>query len=180
MKKILIPIANGTEELEAVTLIDLLRRAEFLVTVASVNELTITASRKTKIQADCLITDCMAGDFDLIALPGGMPGAENLRDSLPLTSILKKHFTHHKPLAAICAAPAVVLHAHHLLYSKATCYPSFKGELTRVYYINQPVVVDENIVTAAGPGAAIEFALTLINLLAGEEKRDSIAQSILV
>src|SRR4030042_3401980 len=113
-KKVLIAIADGTEELEAVTIIDTLRRAQADVTIASVGNRQITASRKTKIVADCLIADCVNQDYDLIVLPGGMPGAEYLRDCRELKKLLGKQSATGKLYAAICASPAVVLQAHGL------------------------------------------------------------------
>ena len=107
-KKILVPIANGTEEIEAVCIIDVLRRAESSVTVASVDELQVTASRGVKLVADKLIGDCVDETYDSVVLPEGMPGAEHLRDSKDLQRILKRQKKEGKLYGAICAAPAVV------------------------------------------------------------------------
>ena len=114
-KKVLVPIADGTEEIEAVTLIDVLRRAGVQVTVASVSALQVTASRGVKLVADKLIADCKNEPYDLIVLPGGMPGAEHLRDCTALIALLKAQQQGGKLYGAICASPAVALAPHGLL-----------------------------------------------------------------
>ena len=122
--KVLIAIADGIEELEAVTVIDVLRRAQADVTVAGVSGKQITASRGVKIIADALISECIDETYDLIVLPGGLPGAENLRDSIELTNMLKKQADSDRLYAAICASPAYILQQHGLLKGRrATCYP---------------------------------------------------------
>ena len=123
-KKVLVPVANGTEELEAIGIINTLRRAGADVTVASVQQLQITGCCETKIIADKLITDCINEEYDMIVLPGGLSGAEHLRDSEELTQLLKKQEESGKYYAAICAAPVVVLQHHGLLEGKkATVNP---------------------------------------------------------
>ena len=114
-KKVLVPIANGSEEIEAVCIIDTLRRAGLEVTVASVADVQIEASRGVKIVADASIGDCAGQTYDAIVLPGGMPGAEHLRDSAPLVEMLKKQKDAGRLYAAICASPAVVFQHHGLL-----------------------------------------------------------------
>lgn len=180
-KKALVPIADGSEEIEAVCIIDTLRRAGLDVTVASVGELQVTASRGVKIVADALIADCKNVDYDCIALPGGMPGAEHLRDSAELIAILKKQKAAGKLYAAICASPAVALLPHGLLEGvKATCYPGFRSKLDPALASEERVVVDGNCVTSQGPGTAIEFALKLIELLLGLQKAKEVADPMLV
>ena len=181
MKKVLVPIANGTEELEAVTIIDVLRRADAMVTVASVGELRITASRGVQIVADCLIADCLDTVYDCIALPGGMPGAENLRDSKALKRLLVEQRRNGRMVGAICASPAVVL-AHHGLLSdvRATCYPSFLERMPDTKKAGEPVVVDGNCITSQGPGTALAFSLKLVALLFGETKEQRVANAMLV
>jgi 4-methyl-5(b-hydroxyethyl)-thiazole monophosphate biosynthesis len=114
-KTVLVPVADGTEELEAVAIIDILRRAGAHLTVASVNALQITASRGTRIVADKLLTDCTGTAYDLIVLPGGLPGSGHLRDSKELATMLRSQAAAGKLYAAICAAPVVVLHHHGLI-----------------------------------------------------------------
>lgn len=178
-KQVLVPIANGTEEIEASTIIDVLRRAGADVTVASVGSLQVTASRGMKLVADITIADCANQAFDLIALPGGMPGAEHLRDCELLIELLKNQKAAGKLYAAICATPAVALAPHGLIDDKrATCYPSLQDQLPKPS--NERVVVDGNCITSQGPGTAMEFAVELIAQLYGQAKADDVAGPLLM
>ncbi len=178
-KTALVPIATGVEEIEATTIIDILRRADIEVTVASVGELQVTASRGVNLVADKIIDDCRDETFDLIALPGGMPGAEHLRDCPALITMLKAQRNAGRLYAAICASPAVALAPHGLLDGKtATSYPSLQNPLPRAS--NDRVVVDGNCVTSQGPGTAMEFAVTLVRLLVSAEAADSVAEGLLM
>ena len=179
-KKVLVPIADGTEELEAVSIIDVLRRAGADVTVASVSGLQITASRGTKLVADKLISECLDEAYDLIALPGGIPGAEHLRDSEELTGLLKKHRAQDRYLGAVCAAPAVVLEHHGLVGGRRiTAHPGFINALQNKDAVESRVVMDGELVTSRGAGTAVEFALALVELLYGREKADETAGPML-
>jgi 4-methyl-5(b-hydroxyethyl)-thiazole monophosphate biosynthesis len=179
--KVLVPIADGTEEIEAVTIIDVLRRAEAEVTVASVNDLQITASRGVKIVADCLIDACKDRAFDLIALPGGIPGAEHLRDNATLKTLLLNQKAAGRLFGAICAAPAVVLETHGLLEQRqATCHPGFVEKLRDRSAVESRVVVAGNCVTSRGPGTAMEFSLKLVELLFGEERMKTVAAPMVI
>lgn len=179
-KKVLVPIANGSEEIEAVCIIDTLRRAGLEVTVASVADVQLEASRGVKIIADALIADCASETYDAIALPGGMPGAEHLRDSAPLVKMLKKQKDAGRLYAAICASPAVVFQHHGLLEGvRATCFPSFRDKLDPAHLSTERVVVDGQCVTSQGPGTAIAFALKLVELLVGAEKAQEVGNAML-
>ncbi|MEJ5312137.1 MAG: DJ-1 family glyoxalase III [Anaerolineae bacterium] len=180
--RILVPIANGTEEIEAVCIIDTLRRAGAEVTVASVEAtLQVTASRGTKLVADAFIADCADVVYDCIAVPGGMPGAEHLRDCEILTALLHAQRDAGRLYSAICAAPVVVLQHHGLLAGRAaTCHPSFASQLENPAHVEKRVVVDGNCITSRGPGTAIEFALAVIEALYGEEKAREIGKQMLV
>jgi 4-methyl-5(b-hydroxyethyl)-thiazole monophosphate biosynthesis len=146
------------------------------VTVASVGALQITASRGVKIVADCLIGDCRTKRYDLVVLPGGMPGAEHLRDSPDLIAILKAQKQAGGWLGGICAAPAVALASHALLEGcRATAHPAFIDRLDSGLRSPERVVVDGRCVTSRGPGTAIEFALQLVALLCGEAKAREVA-----
>lgn len=181
VNRVLIPIADGTEEIEAVCLIDTLRRAGLDVTVASVDKLQVTASRGVKLVADALIADCVNQNYDCIALPGGMPGAEHLRDSADLIGMLKKQKAAGKLYGAICASPVVALQPHGLLDGiRATCFPSMRDKLPAANARDERVVADGNCVTSQGPGTAIEFALKLIELLLGLQKAKDVAGPMLV
>ena len=179
-KSVLVPVADGTEELEAVAIIDILRRAGSDVTVASVSgNRQITASRGVVIVADGRIEDCVDKDYDLVVLPGGIPGAEHLRDSLYLVQILKRQNENRRLYGAICASPAVVLEHHGLLAGKnATCHPGFVSQLSRPDSASLSVVIDGNCITGKGAGYAVEFALAIVEQLYGKEKRQDVASSL--
>jgi protein deglycase len=180
MKKVLVPVADGTEELEAVAIIDVLRRAQADVTVASVGDLQITASRGTRIIADRRLSECADTVYDLIALPGGMPGSEHLRDCADLIRMLKAQAEAGRLYGAICAAPAVVLQHHGLLgQKKATCHPAFVPILENQSAVDSRVVVDGNCITSRGAGTAVEFALILITLLYDRQKALDVAGPML-
>ena len=180
-KKVLVPIADGMEEIEAVCIIDVLRRAGAFVTVASVDKLQVIAAHGLKLVADKLISDCAEIVYDLIALPGGMPGAERLRDSKELELMLKRQQREGRLFAAICASPAVVLQRHGLIgRRKATCYPSFAKQLDNTDAITSRVVVDDKCITSQGPGTALEFAITLVELLYGKQKVQEVSGPMLI
>ncbi|EFA81809.1 hypothetical protein PPL_05804, partial [Heterostelium album PN500] len=182
-KLVLVPIADGSEEMELSIIIDVLRRAGAKVTVASVSSnLQIDGSRHIKIVADQLIENIDNNiQWDLIALPGGMPGASNLSECNKLIELLKKQKAEHKLLAAICASPAVVLNKHSLLGNEATCYPA-KNYIDQLgsKYIDQRVVVDRNIITSQGPATSFEFVLELVNQLYGPDKKSELAKQLVL
>ncbi|MFC1764500.1 DJ-1 family glyoxalase III [Planctomycetota bacterium] len=179
-KTALVPIADGTEEIEAVCIIDTLRRAGIRVTVASVMDLQITASRGVKLMADTTIDSCTTHIYDLIALPGGMPGAEYLAASKPLIALLKAQKKAERLIGAICAAPAIVLQPNGLLAGTvATCYPSFQDHLESTLCSQDGVVVTGQTITGQGPGWALPFSLTLVEKLCGVSTRKDVAQGML-
>lgn len=180
-KKVLVPIADGIEEIETTVIVDVLRRADAEVIVASVGELQVTASRGVKLVADALIDNCWDHVFDLIVLPGGMPGAENLRDSKTLQQMLVEQEKAGRLFGAICASPAVVLAHHGLLKDRqATCYPAFAEKLPHPSPDPSSVVIDNNCITSRGPGTALAFALELVKQLFGEPTAQQIATAMLV
>ena len=147
--------------------------------VASVGEKDVTCSKGVKIVADTTIKDCVKKTFDLIAVPGGLPGVENLRQSGELIGMLKRQMDEGRLYAAICAAPAVVLEPNGLLEGRrATCHPNFADRLSNKEYIGQSVVVDGNLVTSRGAGTAVEFALKLVGLVYSDQKEREIAEQI--
>ncbi|KAI5662419.1 hypothetical protein M9H77_21742 [Catharanthus roseus] len=182
-KKVLVPIANGTEPLEAVVTIDVLRRAGADVTVASVEkQLQVDACHGVKIVADALISDCADTVFDLISLPGGMPGAATLKDCKTLENIVKKQAAEGRLYAAICAAPAVALGSWGLLIGKmATCYPSFMEQLSSTATASESrVEQDGKVVTSRGPGTALEYSLALVEHLFGKEKANEVSAPLVM
>ena len=158
-----------------------MRRAQAEVVVASVGAKEVTCSRGVKITADKLIGECLDDTFDMIVLPGGIPGAENLRDSADLTNMLKQQAGAGGLFGAICASPAVVLQAHGLLENRqATSHPGFADQLTPNASIESRVVVDGNCITSRGPGTAIEFALKLVEILYGKEKAAEVGEPMVL
>ncbi|WP_137818271.1 DJ-1 family glyoxalase III [Pseudomonas sp. 2FG] len=178
----LLAVADGVEDLETVTLIDVLRRADIELLVASIeNRRMLTCARGTRLTADAMLVDVLAQDFDLIVLPGGMPGAQHLADHQPLAEQVREHAAAGKLFAGICAAPAVALQSYGVLKQRRmTCYPAFSDRLSGCTFVDQPVVVDGNCITSQGPGTALEFALTLVEQLLGKGKRKEIAKAMLV
>ncbi|MFO7653103.1 MAG: DJ-1/PfpI family protein [Candidatus Krumholzibacteriia bacterium] len=180
-RRVLVPVGDGSEEIEAVTIIDVLRRAGAEVTVASVTGAhEVRCSRGVRLVTDVLVEDCRGDPWDLVVLPGGMPGAEALRDSSALTRLLHAHVAAGKELGAICAAPAVTLAPHGLLDGRrATCHPGFFDRLDPDRRSEERVVEDGPLVTSRGPGTALEFALTLVERLFGRARRDEVAGPML-
>jgi protein deglycase len=177
-----ITVADGVEDLECVTLIDVLRRAEIEVVVASIeNRRMITCARGTRLTADAMLVDVLAQEFDLIVLPGGMPGAQRLGEHEPLAERVRQQAKAGKFYAAICAAPAMALQPFGVLRQRRmTCYPSFSDHLSGCSFVDEPVVVDGNCITSQGPGTALAFALTLVEQLRGKGIRRQVAEAMLV
>jgi 4-methyl-5(b-hydroxyethyl)-thiazole monophosphate biosynthesis len=179
---ILVPIAAGTEEIEAITIIDTLIRAEYKVTVASVDpdgDLHVIGSRGIPLTAQVRLVDVADEEFDVIALPGGVGGAETFRDSTLLLEMIKQHHYDGKLLAAICATPALVLQ-HHNLFPNAimTCHPGFRSAISESNWRDKRVTLDVNhkLMTSQGPGSALEFAMEIIIYLSGKAFAWSVAE----
>jgi len=186
-KSALVPVATGCEELEAVAVIDVLRRADVDVTVATIPAdesaptLEVTASRGVRLVGDCLLTECREKSFSAIVLPGGLPGAEHLRDNLILKEMLLAQDQRGDIVAAICASPVVVLQHHDLIRDRrATCYPALMDQLPAASRSAERVVTMGNLVTSRGPGTALDFALALVECLCGPEKREEITGQLLM
>ncbi len=177
--KALIPISHGSESLETVTIVNVLRRAEVEVTVASIEKTPVVdATRGIKLTADALFSEVAHQEFDLIALPGGEQGARALGAHQPLVDKLQQQRLNHRWYGGICAAPALALSPHGLLDGKqATCYPAFRDAL--LHYVDRPAVVDGHCITGQGPAAAIAFSLALVEALAGSAKRKAVADALL-
>lgn len=178
-KKVLVPVAQGSEEMETITIVDVLRRAGTKVVIASVDDITIHASQGTQFKADKLIAECMDDAFDLIVLPGGIPGAMNLRDSKDLQSLLERQADQNKFYGAICASPAVVLHHHGLVTpGNVTCHPGFADQIDNGNIQESKVVVSGNCVTSRGAGTSLDFALKLVELIHSEDKKKEVMQGL--
>ncbi len=180
MSHVLVPLAQGCEELEAITITDLLVRAGIHVTTCGLDDQPVTASRGTTIIPDTSIDKIVNDDFDLIVLPGGLPGADHLRDNPTLQTLIKKQAAANKYLAAICAAPKALAAAGVLTGKTATSFPGVLDALqdASITISENAVEIDGNIITSRGPGTAMDFALSLIELLEGKEKRDEINQQL--
>jgi 4-methyl-5(b-hydroxyethyl)-thiazole monophosphate biosynthesis len=177
---VLVPLAQGCEELEAVTIIDLLRRAGISVTSAGLDAQPVKASRGTVLLADATLDQVLTQDFDMIVLPGGQPGADHLRDDPRIQQLLKRQAAADRYVAAICAAPRALAQAGLLDGKRATSFPgSLEGSPAEdVHYLTDPVVVDGKLITSRGPGTAMDFALTLIELLLGRAVRDRVEKPL--
>lgn len=182
LKKVLVPIGYGTEEMEAVILIHVLRQAGAHVTVASVEpQLEVEASGRLKLVADTSINSCANVIFDLIALPGGMPGSARLRDCEVLRKITSKQAEEKRLYGAICAAPAVALLPWGLLRKKrTTCHPAFIHKLPTFWAVKSNIQVSGELTTSRGPGTAFEFALSLVEQLYTESVAQEVRDSLLV
>lgn len=176
---VLIPVADGSESLETVALVNVLRRAELQVCVASIGaSLEIQATRGIRLLADARYADLDGREFTAIVLPGGEAGARALAAHAPLVERLKQQRLAHRWFGGICAAPALALAPHGLLDGKkATCYPSFREQL--LHWVDQPVVVDGHCITSQGPATAIAFGLEWLTQLAGEEVQRRVASAML-
>jgi len=170
---VLIPLAQGCEELEAVTIIDLLRRAGINVVTAGLDAEPVKASRGVVLVPDAELSEVLDQSFDMIVLPGGLPGADFLNEDCRIHRLLCEMNEKGNLMAAICAAPKVLASAGMLNDKKATSFPgALEGiDVPGMIYSTSSVVVDGNVITSRGPGTAMDFALTLIELLSGSEKR---------
>lgn len=170
MKTVLLFLADGFEEIEALATVDVLRRAGVQVTTVSINPAgLVTGAHGIPVMADVLFEQAQYADADMLILPGGMPGAANLDAHEGLRRLITAHAEAGKWLAAICAAPMVYGHMGLLSGRKATCYPGFEGELDGAAYTAAPVEKDGNIITGKGPAVVLPFAYTLAEVLVGEE-----------
>lgn len=179
MATVLVPLAEGCEELEAVTIIDLLRRANIEVTAAGLESAPIKASRGVVLQADTTLDEALQQDYDMVVLPGGGPGADRLEADVRIRQLLIKMANSEKFTAAICAAPKVLKSAGLLDGKQATCYPGvLNTEDLPGLNTDQRVVQDGKVVTSRGPGTAMDFALQLIELLTDQQTRDQVEASL--
>lgn len=180
MARVLIPLAQGCEELEAVTLIDLLRRAGIQVVTAGLDAQPVVASRGVRLLPDTTLEQVQEDDFDMMVLPGGLPGSDNLDHDPRIHRLLQRLAADGRYTAAICAAPKVLAHAGLLADKRATSYPGVLDHmnLPRVRVLDQPVVIDGKVITSRGPGTAMDFALTLIEQLLGKAKRQEVEAAL--
>lgn len=180
MARTLVPLAQGCEELEAVTVIDLLRRAGVDVVTAGLDARPVRCSRGVVILPDQELDQALLSDYDMIVLPGGLPGADHLNADARIRDVLLKMANSDKFTAAICAAPKVLADAGLLKGRRATGFPGVLENMalgdTRLE--TSPVVTDGKVVTSRGPGTAMDFALHLIELLRGKNKREEVETAL--
>ena len=179
MKKVILFFANGTEEVEALTAVDLLRRAGADVSVVGVGGKEVTGSHGIRIVTDLAADDLVSFDFDMVVIPGGLPGTTHLDENAVVDKTLKEVHKNGGFLAAICAAPLVLGKRGYLTDKEAICYPGFEQYLTGARLSGKRVCVDGNVITDAGAGVATDFALALIGVLYGSEKSAEIRRAIL-
>lgn len=179
MAKVYVFFANGFEEVEALTPVDVFRRAGIEVCTVSISPSNfVKGAHDVVIKADKIFEECKFDDADLLVLPGGMPGATNLNEYQPLRNLLIEHNLRHKKIGAICAAPFILGGLGLLDGKKATCYPGFEKYLTGAEYTADLVTVDTNIITGEGPAASFEFAYTLLRQIAGSKPVEEIREGM--
>ena len=177
--KVAIVLANGFEELEAISIIDILRRADIDALAVGLEKKCVCGAHGVEMIADEILDDIKVSEFDMIVLPGGLPGAENLAKSEKLGQILRDFDANNAKIGAICAAPWALATAG-VLKSSYTCYPGFENQIAHPGYTNSAnVVKDQNIMTSKGPATAMEFALQIVRELKGEQVYSKLKSDLL-
>ena len=172
-------MADGFEEIEALAVVDVLRRAGIDVfTVSITNKNTVTGAHKIQVIADLTIKEAALEDADMIVLPGGMPGAQNLYDNPVLEEALEKRVKNNKWIAAICAAPFIPGKRGYLKGKEAICYPGFEKYLNGAIIKEQNVVISDNFITSKGPGTALHFAFAIVSVLKDQKTASELAQAM--
>lgn len=179
MSKIAIFFATGFEEIEALTVVDILRRAGETVQMVSITgEKRVTSSHDVTVEMDLLFSEVDFTTLDVLVLPGGMPGTKNLEAFAPLMEQVDDFVKAGKLVTAICAAPSILGHRGHLKGKKACSFPSFEDHLEGADVVKEPTVIDGNIITGRGMGAAIPFGLAILEKLQGKEAAEALAEKI--
>lgn len=181
MSKVLVPLANGFEEIEAMSILDVLKRADIDVDIVGLNTLEVEgANTGLKVKVEKLLEDVKVEEIEMIVLPGGLPGADHLAKSEKIKEILQHLDSQNKKIGAICAAPWALREAG-VLKDRYTCYPSFEKTIGEEGYISdEKVVFDQNIITSRGPATAICFALEIVKEIKGQESYDATKSALLV
>jgi 4-methyl-5(b-hydroxyethyl)-thiazole monophosphate biosynthesis len=180
MPRVLVPLAEGFEEIEALAIVDVLRRAEIEVVIAGLQPGAVSSARKITVIPDTAIDAVSSDWFDMIILPGGQPGTDNLNSDPRIHRLLADFQTGDKLIGAICAAPIILAAAGLLSGKRATSYPTYSARLDGAVYQDRTVVSDGNIMTSQGAGTAISFALAIVTRLAGAHVSDAVAKAMLV
>ena len=180
MKDICVFFADGYEEIEALTVVDILRRASIPVKMVSITEeKEVTSSHQITVKMDALLSEVDFDKVEMIVLPGGMPGTKNLEACETLMEQVDAFVKVGRPVSAICAAPSILGHRGHLKGKKACCYPSFEGHLEGAEVLKAPSVIADNIITGRGMGAAIPFALSILERYQGKDAAAEMADKII-
>jgi 4-methyl-5(b-hydroxyethyl)-thiazole monophosphate biosynthesis len=180
MAKAVLLLAPGFEEIEAMCVVDTLRRAGVAVVLAGLHDGPVEAGHGVKVIPDCGIDELAAKDFDAVILPGGYPGYVNLGADARVLALVRTAFETGKIVAAICGAPVILGRLGIVKGKRATIFPGKEADLTGAKPVRDPVVVDGTVVTSQGPGTALDFAITLAELLAGEQKARELKQALVV
>jgi 4-methyl-5(b-hydroxyethyl)-thiazole monophosphate biosynthesis len=180
MPRVAVILADGFEEVEAIAIIDVLRRAEIDAVVAGLHDGPITSAHKVKVIPDTNVSTVKADDFDMIVLPGGQPGSDNLNADPRVKELIKNFSAKGKLTGAICAAPIVLASAGVLVGKRATSYPSYKDKLGGATYEEKSVVIDGNVLTSRGAGTALNFGLAIVGKLVSREKAQKIKDAMII
>lgn len=181
MKKVALFLADGFEEIEALATIDILRRADIEVQTVSISGgKNVTGAHNVTVLTDAIFGETDFSQTEVLVLPGGMPGAKNLNEHEDLRKLLADFHAQGKDIAAICAAPMILGGLGILKGKRATCYPGFEPELVGAKVTEESVVADENIITGKGPGLAFDFALRLVEKIAGVSVRKEVQSGLLL
>jgi protein deglycase len=180
MSKVVILLAEGFEEVEAIAIVDVLRRADIEVVIAGLHEGPVTSARRVRVITDIVIDTIRSEDFDMIVLPGGQPGSDNLNADARVRRLVNEFHAKGKLTGAICAAPYVLANAGILEGKRVTSYPTYRDRLGKVTYEEQSVVEDGNVMTSRGPGTALCFGLSIVKRLVGKEKAQQIKEAMML
>ncbi len=181
MKKVALFLANGFEEIEALGTVDILRRAQIpVITVSITDDKVVTGAHNVPVTADAIFSETDFKDIEILVLPGGMPGAKHLNEHEGLKKLIAEYNSKGKQIGAICAAPMVLGGLGILDGKRATTYPGFEPELIGAKVTGENVVIDGNITTGKGPGLVFEFALRLVEQIAGLQTRRGVQEGLLL
>lgn len=178
MSNVILFLADGFEEIEALTVVDVLRRADIKCDMCGINGINVKGSHGIEVKCDKVLKDIDADDYNAVVLPGGMPGAKNLKENQNVIKIVKKYYGEGKIVAAICAAPMVLNEAGIITGKEITSYPNI--ELDNCNYVEKVVAEDGNIITSRGPATSIYFALKLVEKLSNLEKIDELKDKMMI
>lgn len=180
MSRVAVILADGFEEVEAMAVVDVLRRAEIEVITAGLHQGPAVSARNVRVLPDSLIDTIGADDFDMLVLPGGQPGSDNLNADARVGELIRAFHGKEKLTGAICAAPYVLANAGVLEGKHATSYPTYREKLGTALYEEKTVVEDGNILTSRGPGTALYFGLAIVTRLCGRDRAEAIRKAMLL